>query len=73
MRQGYSVERIHELTKIDRWFLYKLYNIVMTADELETCDELKSIPEALLRQAKEQGFSKSMNSNTPEDVFFVSI
>ena len=73
MRQGYSVERIHELTKIDRWFLYKLYNIVMTADELETCDELKSIPEALLRQAKEQGFSdfqiaRAVFKSTPYDV-----
>jgi len=57
MRGGYSVERIHELTKIDRWFLYKLYNIVMTADELETYSEPSQLPAALLRQAKEQGFS----------------
>ena len=57
MRQGYSLERIHELTKIDRWFLYKLHNIVMTADELETFDSVDKLPEALLRQAKEQGFS----------------
>lgn len=57
MRQGYSVERLHELTKIDRWFLYKLHNIVMTADELETFDELEKVPTELLRQAKKQGFS----------------
>lgn len=57
MRGGYSVERIHELTKIDRWFLYKLYNIVMTADELETYSESSQLPATLLRQAKEQGFS----------------
>ena len=57
MRQGYSVEKIHGLTKIDRWFLYKLHNIVMTADELETYDEINDVPLALLRQAKEQGFS----------------
>jgi len=57
MRGGYSVERIHELTKIDRWFLYKLYNIVMTADELETYSEPSQLPATLLRQAKEQGFS----------------
>ncbi|MCM1093445.1 MAG: carbamoyl-phosphate synthase (glutamine-hydrolyzing) large subunit [Lachnospiraceae bacterium] len=57
MRQGYSVERLHELTKIDRWFLYKLHNIVMTADELETYDSLDKVPVALLRQAKSQGFS----------------
>ena len=46
MRQGYSIERIHELTKIDRWFLHKLYNIVTTADELEAYDDIQSIPEA---------------------------
>ncbi len=57
MRQGYSVEEIHRLTKIDRWFLYKLHNIVRTADELETYDELQSVPVELLRLAKEQGFS----------------
>ncbi len=57
MRAGYSLERIHELTKIDRWFLYKLYNIVMTADELETCDSSGKLSPELLRQAKEQGFS----------------
>ena len=57
MRQGYSVERLHELTKIDRWFLNKLHNIVMTADELETYDSLDKVPVALLRQAKSQGFS----------------
>ena len=38
-RQGYSVERIYELTKIDRWFLYKLRNIVDTAEELEGLEE----------------------------------
>ncbi len=57
MRQGYSVERIHELTKIDRWFLYKLQNIVNTANELEAFGAIDQLPAALLRQAKEQGFS----------------
>ncbi len=57
MRKGYTVERIHELTKIDRWFLYKLQNIMDTAAELQEFDKLESIPAPLLRQAKEQGFS----------------
>ena len=39
MRAGYTVDQIHELTKIDRWFLQKLMNIVRTAQELETLDE----------------------------------
>lgn len=55
--KGYTVERIHELTRIDRWFLYRLQNIIDTARELHGCDDLDSLPEPLLRQAKEQGFS----------------
>ncbi len=55
--KGYTVDRIHELTKIDKWFLYKLQNIIATAKELSGYDEVEAIPEALLRQAKEQGFS----------------
>ena len=57
MKQGYSVDRIHELTKIDRWFLYKLKNIMTTAAELEKYDSLETLPDELLRQAKQQGFS----------------
>ena len=55
--KGYTVDRIHELTKIDKWFLYKLQNIINTASELREFNDLEAIPEALLRQAKEQGFS----------------
>lgn len=57
LRRGYSVERIHELTKIDSWFLHKLANITATRDELETFDSVDSLPPALLLQAKQQGFS----------------
>ncbi len=57
MFKGYTVERIHELTKIDRWFLYRLQNIIDTAAELHGYNSLESLPEPLLRQAKEQGFS----------------
>ena len=57
MMKGYSVERIHELTKIDRWFLHRLANIVSTSDELSLCDKLENISDPLLRQAKQQGFS----------------
>ena len=57
MRKGYTVDQIHELTKIDRWFLYKLHNIVATADELEGYNSPEELPEGLLRLAKEQGFS----------------
>ena len=57
MQSGYSVDRIHELTKIDKWFLYRLKAIVDTAAELRDFDTLEALPDALLRQAKEQGFS----------------
>lgn len=57
MAEGYSVDRIHELTKIDRWFLYKLHNIMETSRELERYDSLETLPVELLRQAKRQGFS----------------
>ncbi len=56
-REGYTVEQIHDLTKIDKWFLYKLKNIVNTALELEKYDELASLPVDLLRRAKCEGFS----------------
>ncbi len=57
MRAGYSVDKIHELTKIDRWFLCKLQNLLDTAKELELVDEIANIPTPLLRLAKQQGFS----------------
>lgn len=57
MQQGYDVEHIHELTKIDRWFLYRLQNIINTASELRNSNELEQLDANLLRTAKEQGFS----------------
>ena len=57
MLRGYTVERIHELTRIDRWFLYRLRNIIDTARELEAAPSLDSIAPDTLRTAKQQGFS----------------
>ena len=57
LRAGYTVDQIHELTKIDKWFLQKLQNIARTAMELEGYNEIAEIPTPLLRLAKEQGFS----------------
>ena len=56
-RAGYTVDKIHELTKIDKWFLQKLQNIANTAIELESYNEIEQLPADLLRLAKEQGFS----------------
>jgi carbamoyl-phosphate synthase large subunit len=57
MRRGYSVDRIHELTKIDKWFLYKLQDITQTSYDLEEFNTVEDIPAELLRHAKQQGFS----------------
>lgn len=56
-RQGYTVDQIHELTKIDRWFLQKLYGIIETANAIESYNSINDVPEDLLREAKKQGFS----------------
>ncbi|MDR2448341.1 MAG: carbamoyl-phosphate synthase (glutamine-hydrolyzing) large subunit [Prevotellaceae bacterium] len=56
-KQGYSIDEIHDLTKIDRWFLQKLHNIMATANTLEEKNSLKEVPDELLRTAKKQGFS----------------
>ena len=57
LSEGYTVERIHELTKIDRWFLQKLQNIIDTERQLKQHAEIEKIPAMLLRTAKQQGFS----------------
>ena len=57
MKAGYTVDRIHDLTKIDKWFLYRLKNIMDTAKALTEFDSVEHIPEQLLRTAKQQGFS----------------
>ena len=56
MQQGYTVDQIHELTKIDRWFLQKLQKIVNTSKELKKYNA-STLPADLLRKAKVEGFS----------------
>ena len=61
MRAGYTVDQIHELTKIDKWFLYKLENIMQTSEELNDWgnnhNQIAQLPQDLLYKAKRQGFS----------------
>jgi len=54
---GMPVEKIYELTKIDRWFLYKLKNIISIKDELCQYHTIESIPAELLSHSKINGFS----------------
>jgi len=56
-QEGYTVEQIHSLTKIDRWFLFKLYNIFLLHNELKKCNDLENLPLELLKEAKIRGFS----------------
>ena len=61
MRAGYTVDQIHELTKIDKWFLDKLMNIMETSKELHKWGnnhtQITQLPKDLLYRAKRQGFS----------------
>lgn len=54
---GYTIDQIHELTKIDRWFLQKLYKIHETDRELHACTSINVLDNELLRKAKVQGFT----------------
>ena len=55
--RGYSVDKIYEKTKIDRWFLQKLRNIHVTKEKLEKVNSLQSLDDTLLLQAKKEGYS----------------
>ncbi len=57
LEEGYTVEHISELTKIDPWFLGKLKNIVDYKHVLEGYNALDELPADVLRKAKELGFS----------------
>jgi carbamoyl-phosphate synthase large subunit len=55
--QGISVEEVHDLTKIDRWFLHKLENISQLEHELTNYSGPDKLPKGLLLEAKQAGFS----------------
>ncbi len=61
LRAGYTIDQIHDLTKIDKWFLQKLMNIMNTSEELHhwgnNHKQLTDLPVELLKKAKVQGFS----------------
>jgi len=56
IKKGYSIGKIYSLTKIDRWFLHKIKNIVQTEKQIKKFN-IKNIPKELLDLAKKQGFS----------------
>ncbi|MCR5042715.1 MAG: carbamoyl-phosphate synthase (glutamine-hydrolyzing) large subunit [Bacteroidaceae bacterium] len=57
LHSGYTVDQIHDLTKIDKWFLYKLQNILNTYVELQKKGAIQNVDTELMRRAKVQGFT----------------
>lgn len=56
MHKGYTVDQIHELTKIDHWFLHKLKHIIDIDEDLKRCN-INTLDKELLRTAKIYGFT----------------
>ncbi len=57
MHAGYDIDQIHELTKIDKWFLYKLRHIIDIDESLKKCKSINVLDKELLRTAKIYGFT----------------
>ena len=57
LEEGYTVERIEQLTKIDTWFLERLKHIVDLKHKLQEFNKLEDIPDAFLLEVKQAGFS----------------
>ena len=57
MHRGYTIDQIHDLTKIDKWFLQKLKHIIDIDEELKRCTSINVLYRELLRTAKVYGFT----------------
>ncbi len=57
MHQDYTIDQIHELTKIDKWFLNKLKHIIDIDETLKKCRSVNVLDKELLREAKVYGFT----------------
>ncbi|MCK4345439.1 MAG: carbamoyl-phosphate synthase (glutamine-hydrolyzing) large subunit [Bacteroidales bacterium] len=57
LEKDYSIDQIHKLTRIDKWFLYKLRNIINLKNEISQYKSLEEVPDEKLLEAKIQGFS----------------
>ena len=57
LHENYSVDKVHDLTKIDKWFLYKLQNLVDLVNEMKEIGSLFGLSKELITKAKEKGFS----------------
>ncbi|MBX2977193.1 MAG: carbamoyl-phosphate synthase (glutamine-hydrolyzing) large subunit, partial [Ignavibacteriaceae bacterium] len=69
--EGYSIDKIHELSKIDKWFLYKMKNIISLKNEI-TFQSAETITSDLLLKAKQLGFSdRQIGDLIYKDEFFI--
>lgn len=57
MHRGYTVDQIHDLTKIDKWFLYKLKHIIDIDESLKALKSINNLEKSLLKTAKIYGFT----------------
>ena len=80
LEEGYTIERIEELTKIDPWFIERMKNIVDYKHKLSEYNTLEEIPAEVMREAKVLGFSdfqigrfvlKTQNTNMEKEVLAV--
>ena len=70
IHEGYSVDQVHELSKIDKWFLYKLQNLVDCIREMEAIGSLFGLRKEMILKAKRLGFSDrqiALYVNSSED------
>ncbi|KAI1415998.1 putative carbamoyl-phosphate synthase arginine-specific large chain [Hypoxylon sp. FL1857] len=63
LHEGYTVDRVHELSKIDKWFLHKLQNLVDCTREMEAVGSLDGLKRDLILKAKKMGFSDKQIAN----------
>lgn len=63
LHEGYSVDKVHDLSKIDKWFLYKIQNIVDCTNELKNIGSLYGVKKELMHKAKKLGFSDKQIAN----------
>lgn len=67
MEAGISIKTIRELTLIDRWFLYQIQDIVTLEHRIKEHQHLDKLPENLLREAKQMGFSDEQIADLVKD------
>src|SRR4051794_34207954 len=72
LEKNYTIDQIHNLTKIDKWFLHKLGNIVNVQHDIKHAEKLENVSKELLQEAKKKGFSDaqiaSLTDSTEDQV-----